>query len=205
MQVSYPAEFHAQSAVEAAEKVNVKLAELGKTAEDIDNVVCRTHEAAIRIIDKQFKAMTGYADRDHTLQYMVGTMLVFNRLTAEDYVDGGEAATSPLLESLRQRIKCVEDPQFTADYHDPAKRYISNALTVTLKDGTVLDEVVVEAPIGHASRREEAKPKILQKFKNYISPHFTPEHTQKILDLHNNQEQLLKMPVDEYVELYVKA
>ena len=166
--VSYPAEFHSQTAIEAAAIINKKLAAMGKTAEDIDEVTNRTHEACIRIIDKQFKPMDNFADRDHCVQYMVANMFVFNRLVATDYTDGGEAATSPLLESLRQRIKCVEDPQLTKDYHDPSKRTIANALTVKLKDGTVLDEVLVEAPLGHRLRREEAKPEILKKYKNHI-------------------------------------
>jgi 2-methylcitrate dehydratase len=166
--VSYPAEFHSQTAIEAAAIINKKLASLGKTAEDIAEVTNRTHEACIRIIDKQFKPMDNFADRDHCVQYMVANMFVYNRLVAEDYADGGEAATSPLLESLRQRIKCVEDPQLTKDYHDPSKRTIANALTVTLKDGTVLDEVLVEAPLGHRLRREEAKPEILKKYQNHI-------------------------------------
>jgi len=159
--VSYPAEFHSQTAIECAQKVNKVLKDMGKTAEDIKEITCRTHEACIRIIDKQFKAMDNFADRDHCVQYMVATMLVFNRLEATDYLDGSEAATSPLLEDLRKRIKCVEDPQFTKDYHDPNLRTISNALTVTLNDGTVLDEVVVEAPLGHRLRRDEAKPEIV--------------------------------------------
>jgi 2-methylcitrate dehydratase len=174
--VSYPAEFHSQTAVEAAKKINVILKDMGKSAEDIESITNRTHEACIRIIDKQFKPMDNFADRDHCVQYMVSTMLVFNRLEATDYTDGGEAATSQLVESLRQRIACVEDPQLTKDYHDPSKRTIANALTVTLKDGTVLDEVLVEAPLGHRLRREEAKPEILSKFKRHIGkliPTFT--------------------------------
>ncbi|EME89627.1 uncharacterized protein MYCFIDRAFT_57025 [Pseudocercospora fijiensis CIRAD86] len=202
--VSYPAEFHSQTAVEAAERIHHQLKEMGKSAEDIESVVNRTHEACIRIIDKQFKPMDNYADRDHCVQYMAATMLVFGRLTADDYTDGGEAATSPLVESLRQKIECREDPQFTADYHDPEKRTISNALTVKLKDGTVLPEVVVEAPLGHRLRREEAKPEILLKFKNHIAPHFSAEHTKKLVDLHNDTATLYKMPVDEYMDLYVK-
>jgi 2-methylcitrate dehydratase len=166
--VSYPAEFHSQTAIEAAQRLNKKLKSMGKTAADIESVVNRTHEACIRIIDKQFKPMDNFADRDHCVQYMVATMFVFDRLEATDYVDGGEAATSQLVESLRQRIKCVEDPQFTVDYHDPAKRTIANALTVTLKDGTVLEEEVVEAPLGHRLRREEAKPEILKKYKKHL-------------------------------------
>jgi 2-methylcitrate dehydratase len=166
--VSYPAEFHSQTAVEAAQRVNVELRRLGKTAADIEREVNRTHEACVRIIDKQFKPMDNFADRDHCVQYMVATMFVFDRLVATDYPDGSEAATSELVEDLRKRIECREDPQFTVDYHDPAKRTIANALTVTLKDGTVLDEVVVEAPLGHKWRRDEAKPHIIEKFKRHL-------------------------------------
>jgi len=202
--VSYPAEFHSQTAVEAAEKLNKKLAAMGKSAADIEHVSNRTHEACIRIIDKQLKPMDNFADRDHCVQYMVATMFVFNRLTAEDYSDGSEAATSPLVESLRKKISCVEDPQFTTDYHDPEKRTIANALTVTLKDGTVLEEEVVEAPLGHRLRREEAKPEIMKKFQKHLAPHFSESHVQKLMELGNNPAELYKMPVDEYVDLYVK-
>ena len=177
---------------------------MGKSAEDIESVVNRTHEACIRIIDKQFKPMENFADRDHCVQYMVSTMFVFNRLEATDYPDESEAATSALVESLRQRISCVEDPQFTRDYHDPAKRTISNALTVTLKDGTVLDEEVVEAPLGHRLRREEAKPEILAKYKRHLGPHYPAEHVNKLVDLAQDGKTLDNMDVDEYVDLYVK-
>jgi 2-methylcitrate dehydratase len=135
---------------------------------------------------------------------MVATMLVFNRLTANDYADGSEAATSPLLEDLRKRISCVEDPQFTTDYHDPSKRTIPNALTVTLNDGTVLPEVVVEAPLGHRLRREEAKPEILAKYKRHIEAHFAPEHVKYLLELGWNRTELENFDVDKYVDLYVK-
>lgn len=170
--VSYPAEFHSQTAIEAAKRINATLRSMGKTAEDIDEITNRTHEACIRIIDKQFKPMDNFADRDHCVQYMVSTMLVFDRLEASDYTDGSEAASSELVESLRKRIKCVEDPQFTKDYHDPEKRTIANALTVTLKDGTVLQEEVVEAPLGHKLRRDEAKPEILKKYKRHLGKSF---------------------------------
>ncbi|KAF2839971.1 2-methylcitrate dehydratase [Patellaria atrata CBS 101060] len=202
--VSYPAEFHSQTAIEAAQRINAKLKKIGKSAEDIDTVINRTHEACIRIIDKQFKSMDNFADRDHCVQYMVSTMLVFNRLEATDYVDGSEAATSPLVESLRQRIKCVEDPQFTTDYHDPSKRTISNALTVTLKDGTVLEEEVVEAPLGHRLRREEAKPDILAKYKRHIGPHFPEARVKELVELGANPQQIDNMDIDKYVDLYVK-
>lgn len=202
--VSYPAEFHSQTAIEAAKRLNVKLRAMGKTAADIEHVTNRTHEACIRIIDKQFKPMDNFADRDHCVQYMVSTMFVFDRLEATDYVDGSEAATSELVESLRQRIKCVEDPQFTADYHNPEKRTIANALTVTLKDGTVLDEEVVEAPLGHRWRREEAKPEILAKYKRHLGPHFPEARVNELVELGLDKAKLEDMDVDKYVDLYVK-
>lgn len=202
--VSYPAEFHSQTAIEAAQIVNKKLAELGKTAKDIKEITNRTHEACVRIIDKQFKPMDNFADRDHCVQYMVANMLVFNRLVASDYADGSEAATSPLLEDLRQRIRCVEDPQFTKDYHDPSKRTIPNALTVTLNDGTVLDEVSIEAPLGHRLRREEAKPEILAKYKRHLSAHFDQARVDQLVNLGNDKAALEGYEVDKYVDLYVK-
>jgi 2-methylcitrate dehydratase len=129
-------------------------------------------------------------------------MLVFNRLTAQDYADGSEAATSELLDGLRKRIKCVEDPQFTKDYHDPSKRTIPNALTVTLNDGTVLDEVVVEAPLGHRLRREEAKPEILAKYKRHLEAHYDANHVKYLLELGWKRDELENFDVDKYVDLY---
>ncbi|KAJ5438988.1 2-methylcitrate dehydratase [Penicillium daleae] len=202
--VSYPAEFHSQTAIEAAEIINKKLAEMGKSAKDIKEITNRTHEACIRIIDKQFKEMDNFADRDHCVQYMVATMLAFNRLTATDYADGSEAATSPLVEDLRKRIRCVEDEQFTVDYHDPAKRTIPNALTVTLNDGTVLEEVAVEAPLGHRLRREEAKPEILAKYKRHLQAHFDQARIDELLKVGWDRQQLENYDVDKYVDLYVK-
>lgn len=131
-------------------------------------------------------------------------MLVFNRLEATDYSDDSEAATSPLVESLRKRIRCVEDPQMTQDYHDPALRTIPNALTVTLNDGTVLDEVVVGAPLGHRLRREEAKPEILDKYKRHLEPHFEAGRVKQLVELGAKQKELENTEVDKYVDLYVK-
>ena len=131
-------------------------------------------------------------------------MLVFNRLEATDYTDGGEAATSPLVESLRRSISCVEDPQFTKDYHDPNTRSIPNALTVTLNDGTVLEETVVEAPLGHKFRREEAKPEILKKYERHLGPHFPLARVEELVRLGQDREKLEGMAVDEYMDLYVK-
>ena len=202
--VSYPAEFHSQTAIEAAQKIYKILADQGKSANDIKEITNRTHEACIRIIDKQFKAMDNFADRDHCVQYMVATMLAFNRLEATDYSDGGEAATSPLIEDLRKRIKCVEDPQFTKDYHDPSKRTISNALTVTLNDGTVLDEVVVEAPLGHKLRRDEAKPEILAKYKRHLGHHFEQAEIDELVKLSTDASKLDSTEVDKYMDMYVQ-
>lgn len=176
---------------------------MGKSAADIESVDNRTHEACIRIIDKQLKPMDNFADRDHCVQYMVATMLVFDRLEATDYVDGSEAASSELVESLRKRIKCIEDPDYTKDYHDPEKRTISNALTVRLKDGTELEEVVVETPLGHKWRREEAKPEIIAKYLRHISPHFPESRVKELMTLGNDSQKLYSMDVDKYVDLYV--
>ena len=203
--VSYPAEFHSQTAIEAAKRIRQQMEKSGKTAEHIESVTNRTHDACIRIIDKQFKPMDNYADRDHCVQYMTAVMLVYGRLVADDYVDGGEAASSPLVESLRKTIKCVEDSQFTADYHDPSKRTIPNALTVRFKDGTVMDEMVVDAPLGHRLRRDEAKPEILTKFENHLKPHFPQSRVKELVDLGNDRAKLEACDVDKYVDLYFKG
>ncbi|KAK6422611.1 ATP-binding cassette transporter CGR1, partial [Oleoguttula sp. CCFEE 5521] len=186
--VSYPAEFHSQTAVEAAQRLNKKLAAMGKTAADIDHVVNRTHEACIRIIDKQHKPMDNFADRDHCVQYMVANIraIASPRIAAPQYLLRGRP-------TIHGR-----------NYHDPEKRTIANALTVTLKDGTVLDEEVVEAPLGHRLRREEAKPEILEKYRRHLEPHFPAERTKQLVDLGNAPEKLYAMPVDEYVDLYAK-
>jgi 2-methylcitrate dehydratase len=198
--ISFPAEFHAQTAAEAAITLHAQLAALGKTAADIARVTIRTHEAAIRIIDKQ-GPLSNPADRDHCIQYMVAIPLLFGRLTAEDYEDS--IATDARIDALRARITCVEDPQFTADYHDPAKRSIANALTVELTDGTTLPEVIVEYPIGHRLRRKEGIPLLLEKFKTNLTRRFTPEASERILNISLNQTTLEATPVDQYVSLYV--
>jgi 2-methylcitrate dehydratase len=134
---------------------------------------------------------------------MCAVMLVYGRLEATDYIDGSEAATSPLVESIRKRISCIEDPQFTKDYHDETLRTIPNALTVTLNDGTVWDEVVVGAPLGHKLRREEAKPEILAKYKRHLESHFTDEKVNELIKLGNDKKKLESMAVDDYVNMYI--
>jgi 2-methylcitrate dehydratase len=198
--ISYPAEFHSQTAVEAAMQIHRQLGAGGRRAEDIRRVTIRTHEACIRIIDKK-GPLHNPADRDHCIQYMVAVPLLFGRLGAEDYEDA--VAADPRIDALRERIVCVEDAGFTRDYHDPSKRSIANALTVEFSDGTRLDEVVCEYPIGHRSRRAEGMPVLVEKFKRNLARRFPAKRQQAILDVSLDQQRLESMPVHEYVDLYV--
>ncbi|MGY0610748.1 bifunctional 2-methylcitrate dehydratase/aconitate hydratase [Luteimonas sp. A501] len=197
--ISFPAEFHGQTAVEAALLLHARLAHAGRSVEDIATIGIRTQAACIRIIDKQ-GPLDNPADRDHCIQYMVAVALVFGRLTAADYED--EVAADPRIDRLRARIACVEDPQFTADYHDPAKRSIANALTVAFEDGTVLDEVAVEYPVGHRRRRDEGIPLLEAKFRRNLARRFPAARQEAILAASLDQATLEAMPVPEYVDLY---
>jgi 2-methylcitrate dehydratase len=198
--ISFPAEFHSQTAVEAAVTLHGQLAAAGKTEADIASISIRTHEACIRIIDKQ-GPLNNPADRDHCIQYMVAVPLIFGRLTASDYEN--DIASDPRIDALRAKITCVEDPAFTADYHDPDKRSIANALTVTLTDGTVLPELVVEYPIGHKRRRTDGIPLLEAKFRKNLSRRFPDKQQKTILAVSLDQAKLEAMPVHEYVDLYV--
>jgi 2-methylcitrate dehydratase len=198
--ISFPAEFHSQTAVEAAMTLHRELKKVGVTVKNIKAITIRTHEAAIRIIDKK-GPLNNPADRDHCIQYMVAVPLIFGRLTAADYEDN--IASDPRIDHLRDKIECVEDPQFTKDYHDPAKRSIANALTVILDNGTALDEVVVEYPIGHRLRREEGIPKLLEKFKINLARIFPDQQQQDILALSLDYQRLIHMPVNEFVDAVV--
>ncbi len=197
--VSYPAEFHAQTAVEAAMTLHERLGQLGKSAEDIRHITLRTHEACLRIIDKK-GPLANPADRDHCVQYMMAIPLLFGRLTAADYED--DVAANPRIDALRAKIECVEEPAFTADYHDPEKRSIANSLRVELADDTVLEETV-KYPIGHRRRREEGLPLLVEKFKANLQRRFSKGRQQRILEVSLDREQLEQMPVHEYVDLYV--
>ena len=198
--ISYPAEFHAQTAVEAAMTLHERLKSMGKTADDIAAVTIRTHEACLRIIDKQ-GPLDNPADRDHCIQYMTAVPLIFGRLTAADYED--DVAADPRIDALREVITCVEEPRFTADYHDPDKRSIANALTVILKDGTRLDEVAVEYPIGHKRRRKDGIPLLEAKFRANLNRRFPAKQREAIFRLSLDQRALEAMPVHDYVDLYV--
>jgi 2-methylcitrate dehydratase len=198
--ISFPAEFHSQTAVEAAMTLHNTLLARGKSAADIKKITIRTHEACIRIIDKK-GPLANPADRDHCIQYMVAVPLLFGRLTAGDYED--VVARDPRIDVLRDRITCVEDPAFTRDYHDPDMRSIANALTVELSDGQILDEVVVEFPIGHKRRRVDGIPLLEAKFRTNLARRFPDKQQQAILDVSLDQRELEAMPVNRYVDLYV--
>ncbi|WP_323837944.1 bifunctional 2-methylcitrate dehydratase/aconitate hydratase [Photorhabdus africana] len=198
--IAFPAEFHAQTAVEAAMSLHQQLKDAGKTINDITKITIRTHEACIRIIDKQ-GPLNNPADRDHCIQYMVAIPLIFGRLTAADYEDS--VAADPRIDALREKIVCVEDLDFTHDYHDPEKRSIANALTVTFTDGSQLDEVKVEFPIGHARRRKEGIPLLLKKFRTNLARQFPETQQRRILSVSLDRSLLENMPVNEYLDLYV--
>lgn len=198
--ISYPAEFHAQSAVEAAMTLHHRLREIGRGTDDIDRIVIRTQAACLRIIDKH-GPLDNPADRDHCIQYMVAVPLLFGSLTAADYED--DVAADPRIDALRARIHCVEEPQFTADYHDPDKRSIANGLTVFFRDGSMLDEVLVEYPIGHRRRRDEGIPLLEDKFRRNLARRFAPARQQRILDVALDPQRLDAMPVRAFMDLFV--
>jgi 2-methylcitrate dehydratase len=201
--ISYPAEFHAQTAVEAAMKLHTQLAARGLNASAIRGITVRTHEACLRIIDKK-GPLSNPADRDHCEQYMIAVPLIFGRLTAADYEDAvaSDPIFGPRIDELRARIECVEEPQFTRDYHDPDKRSIPNSLRVELNNGEVLEETV-EYPIGHRRRRSEGLPLLVEKFKTNLRRRFPEPQQQRILEASLDRARLESMPVNEYVDLYV--
>lgn len=198
--ISFPAEFHSQTAVECAMTIHARLKAAGKHASDIKRITIRTHEACIRIIDKK-GPLNNPADRDHCVQYMVAVPILFGRLTAADYED--EVAHDPRIDELREKIACVEDPQFTADYHDPDKRSIANALTVEFYDGSKFEEVVCEYPIGHKRRRTDGIPLLEDKFRTNLARRFPKKQQDAILAVSLDQAKLEAMAVHEYVDMYV--
>ncbi len=200
--ISYPAEFHSQTAVEAAFTLHKQMVAAGKTSDDIKKITIRTHEACIRIIDKK-GPLNNPADRDHCIQYMVAVPLIFGRLTARDYED--EIADDPRVDALRAKMHLSEDESFTADYFDPAKRSIANAMTIECNDGTIFGEEVVEYPVGHARRRAEGIPLLVEKFKINLNRVFAPDQQKKILDLCLDRKALEATEVKDFMELLVKA
>ena len=198
--ISFPAEFHSQTAVECAMDIHRELKNLGRSADDIRKITIRTHEACIRIIDKK-GPLSNPADRDHCIQYMVAVPILFGRLTAADYEDG--VAADPRIDALRAKITCVEDKGFTRDYHDPEKRSIANALRVEFKDGRSLGEFVCEYPIGHRRRRKEGMPILVEKFKTNLARRFPARQQEAILEVCLDAGRLERTPVNEFVDLFV--
>jgi 2-methylcitrate dehydratase len=195
--ISFPAEFHAQTAVECAMQLHPLVRD---RLQDIRRVTIRTHESAIRIIDKQ-GPLANPADRDHCIQYMVAVPLIFGRLTAADYEDA--IAADPRIDALREKMACVADKGFSRDYLDPAKRSIANAITVEFNDGTKTPEVVVEYPIGHRRRRDDGIPLLIEKFRVNVARRFAAKQQQAILDVALDRKRLAAMTVNEFVDMMV--
>jgi 2-methylcitrate dehydratase len=194
--ISFPAEFHAQTAVECAVALHTHVRD---RIEDIEKVVITTHESAIRIIDKK-GPLNNPADRDHCIQYMTAIALMKGNLTAPDYED--EVALDPRIDALRAKMECVEDPAWTRDYLDPQKRSIANAVQVFFKDGTSTRKVGVEYPIGHRLRRKDGIPLLEAKFRTNLARRFAAKQQNAILNVCNDARILEAMPVHEFVDLF---
>lgn len=195
--ISFPAEFHAQTAVECAIRLHPQLVD---RFEDIEEVLIETHESAVRIIDKT-GPLNNPADRDHCLQYMVAIGLLFGQLRAEHYED--RFAEDRRIDALREKMRVVEKKEYSVDYLDPEKRSIANALTITFKDGSKTERIEVEYPIGHRRRREEGVPLIFAKFEDNLAKRFPIHQVEEIVDLFRDPERLEKLSVHELMDLFV--
>jgi 2-methylcitrate dehydratase len=201
--ISFPAEFHSQTAVECAFQLHAQAGNRLDTLEkigEIDKIVITTHESAIRIIDKK-GPLHNPADRDHCIQYMAAIGLLRGKLTAADYED--DIAADPRIDALRDKMTCIENPQYTQDYLDPEKRSIANAMQIFFKDGSKTDNIAVEYPIGHRRRRNEGIPELVRKFKINLARRFPAKQQNAILDVCLDQQKLEALPVHEFVDLMV--
>ena len=196
--ISYPAEFHAQTAVEAAMALHPVVKD---RLEEISEVVIETQEPGVRIIDKT-GLLHNPADRDHCLQYMVAIALIFGWLTADDYEEA--VARDPRIDALRAAMTVTENPQFTRDYYDPDKRYIGNAVQVRFRDGTVTDRVEVACPAGHRERRKEALPVLMRKFETGLRPRLEADAWARLSAIAADQERFEETTVDELMDLLVR-
>jgi len=195
--ISYPAEFHAQTAVEAAMTLHPQVKDrIG----DIERVVIETQEPGVRIIDKT-GPLANPADRDHCIQYMVAVPLIFGRLTAQDYED--QVATDPRIDALRAKTQVRENPTFTEEYYAPDKRYIGNAVQVFFRDGTSSQRVQVDFPIGHRKRRAEGMPLLVKKFESSVDAYFSPKQAERIKALFADSNRLDALPVNEFMAVLV--
>ncbi len=194
--ISYPAEFHAQTAVECAMQLHPEV--LGRL-DQVERIMIETQEAGVRIIDKT-GPLANYADRDHCLQYMIAVPLLFGRLTAEDY--GDAVAADPRIDLLRAKMQVVENPEFTRDYFDPAKRYIGNSIQVHFTDGSSTDKVSIDYPIGHRKRRAEGVPVLLNKFAAALAVQLPARRVQQILALAADRQALDALPVHRLLDLF---
>jgi 2-methylcitrate dehydratase len=197
--ISYPAEFHAQTAVEAAMILH---GEIQPKIDDIERVVIETQEPGVRIIDKT-GPLANPADRDHCIQYMVAIPLLFGRLNAADYEDG--IADDPRVDALRAKMQVKENPTFTQEYYDASKRYIGNAVQVFFKDGSASPRVQVDYPIGHRKRRAEGMPVLVKKFEASVAAHFNAKQADSIKAMFVDRRALAAMPVSEFVAKLVTA
>jgi len=194
--ISFPAEFHAQTAVECAMELHPRVRD---RIDDIRKITIRTHESAIRIIDKK-GPLHNPADRDHCIQYMSAIGLMKGNLTAADYEDA--VAKDPRVDRLRAKMVCVENRQWSRDYLNPAKRSIANAIQVFFNDGSKSDQVAVEYPLGHRRRRAEGVPQLEAKFRTNLARRFAPKQQQAILRLTQDQRRLEATPVNEFVDRF---
>jgi 2-methylcitrate dehydratase len=200
--ISYPAEFHAQTAVEAAMTLHGQILPKIGQIDQIERITIETQEPGVRIIDKT-GPLANPADRDHCIQYMVAIPLLFGRLNAADYEDS--IANDPRVDALRAKMQVTENPTFTQEYYDANKRYIGNAVQVFFKDGTASQRVQVDYPIGHRKRREEGMPVLVKKFEASIAAHFSPAQTESVKAMFLDRDALAKMPVSDFVARLVTA
>ena len=196
--ISYPAEFHAQTAVEAAVILHNEVKKKG--FDNIEKIVITTHESAIRIISKVGE-LNNPADRDHCLQYMTAIGLYKGNLVAEDYED--DVASDPLIDFLRSKMVVEEDPRYSKEYLEADKRSIANAIQISFSDGSVTEKVEVEYPIGHKRRREEGIPVLLEKFSANLSSQFSNSRIEKIKGLCLDQSILEETEVSKFMSLLV--
>lgn len=194
--ISYPAEFHAQTAVEAALKL---YPDVKDKLESIKRIDIETQEPGVRIISKQ-GPLHNPADRDHCLQYMIAVPLIFGELTAAHYED--EVAQDPRIDALREKMHVEENTQFSKDYLDPDKRAFASAIRITFEDGTQTERMCVEYPVGHPRRREEGIPLLKDKFKRSLSQHFESSKVEQLYQQCLDFKTLEKMSVPDFIDLF---